>query len=410
MPDGKGTIEYVGKIQLDASELMKVLGMGGVAAPGGGGAGAGGPTTSGDLKTQENIKKGMDKAHKDPSFMSIFKPLVALEGLKALVSNSRVANAYLGGMGKMFSAAIDLLLLPFTPIFNLLMVGLSKLIGWLIDSGVLEWVAEGVEKLVDLMGGFVSWVKLLFTDPVEAFKQAFKWIWSQIKAFFKDPLGSLKNIAQVAVAGAGVLGAAALMPGIGGPIRAGIGAAVGGLAGLLGFGRGRGAPAGPVAFPNLARAGGGAAAARGGMGGGMMMGRMGRFLGGGALIGGGLIGGQLLGQQGGMLGTLGRVGGMGAMGAGIGTMFAPGLGTAIGGAAGLGVGALDQALLGGKIGRFLGMGGGGGGAGGGKTAETIKNIGTQNITMNIYVQDKEMAKEIMEKADEEMTASAEAGV
>ena len=57
------------------------------------------------------------------------------------------------------------------------------------------------------------------------------------------------------------------------------------------------------------------------------------------------------------------------------------------------------------------MGGGkGGGGGGGKQAETIKNIGTQNITMNIYVKDKEMAKEIMEKADEEMTASAEAGV
>lgn len=399
MPQGQGQVEYVGKIQLDASELMRLLGLGGGAPGRGGGAAAAGPETGDDLKTQQNIQKGTAKAHKDPSFMSIFKPLVALEGLKALVSNSRVANAYLGGMGKMFSAAIDLLLLPFVPIFNLLMVGLSKLIGWLIDSGVLEWVAEGVEKLVDLFGGFVRWIGTLFTDPAKAFKEALGWLWEQVKAFFRDPLGSLKNIAQIGVAGAGVLGAAAMMPVIGGPIRAGIGAAAGGLAGMLGFGRGK-APA--AAAPGMAPVPAGR---------GMRMGGMGRMLGGGALMAGGLLGGQALGGQGGAVGTMGRIGGMGMMGAGAGLMFGGPMGAAVGGGIGLGVGALDQALLGGKIGGFLGMGGGkGGGGGGGKQAETIKNIGTQNITMNIYVKDKEMAKEIMEKADEEMTASAEAGI
>ncbi|KKM81470.1 hypothetical protein LCGC14_1329540, partial [marine sediment metagenome] len=341
------------------------------------------------------------KAHKDPSFMSIFKPLVALEGVKALVSNSRVANAYLGGMGKMFTAAIDLLLLPFTPIFNLLLVAMSKLIGWLVDSGILEWVGEGVQKLVDLFGGFTSWIKLIFTDPKQAFIDALKWLWGQIKTFFSDPLGSLKRVAQLGVAGAGVLGAAAMMPIIGGPIRAGIGAAVGGLGGMLGFGKGGGGGKGPVMFPNLAGAGG-----RGGS----RMGGMGRMLGGGAMLGGGMLMGNLLGRQGGAVGTMGRIGGMGMMGAGAGMMAGGPLGALVGGGVGLGVGALDQGLLGGKIGKFLGMGGGGGGGGGGgKVAETIKNIGTQNITMNVYVQDKEMAKEIVANIDEQMTASAEAG-
>ena len=396
MATGQGAVELIGKIQIDASELMRVLGMGGAGGGGGMAAGAGGPTTSGDVKTQENIRKGMGKAHKDPSFMSIFKPLVALEGVKALVSNSRVANAYLGGMGKMFSAAIDLLLLPFTPIFNLLLVAMSKLIGWLVDSGVLEWVGEGVQKLVDLFGGFTSWIKLIFTDPKQAFLDALKWLWGQIKTFFKDPLGSLKRVAQLGVAGAGVLGAAALMPVIGGPIRAGIGAAAGGLGGMLGFGRGR-------AAGGAAQAAGGAA--RGGFMGGMGM----RMLGGGAMLGGGMLMGNLLGKQGGAVGTMGRIGGMGMMGAGAGMMMGGPMGALVGGGLGLGVGALDQGLLGGKIGKFLGMGGGGGGQQGGKVAENIKNIGTQNNTVNVYVQDKEMAKEIIANIDEQMTASAEAG-
>lgn len=357
-------------------------------------AGGGGAATSGDLKQQENIQKGMRKAHKDPSFMSIFKPLVALEGLKALVSNSRVANAYLGGMGKMFSAAIDLLLLPFTPLFNLLMVAMSKLIGWLIDSGVLEWVAEGVDKLVNLMGGFVNWIKVMFTDPVEGFKQALGWLWDRIKEFFGNPKEWFKNAAQLAVAGAGVLGAAAMMPVVGGPIRAGIGAAVGGLGGLLGFGGGKGdKPPSP-----------------GGGGGGFRMGGMGRMLGGGALMAGGLGLGMIGGQQGGAAGTASRIGGMGMMGAGAGLMVGGPMGALVGGGLGLGVGALDQGLLGGKIGKFMGMGGGGGGGGGGgDVTGDIKNIGTQNITMNVYVKDKEMAKEIIKNIDEQMTASAEAG-
>ena len=394
MAAGQGSIEYIGKIQLDASELMRVLGMGGGGGGGGGMAsGSGGATGAGDLKQQENIKKGVVKAHKDPSFMSIFKPLVALEGLKALVVNSRVANAYLGGMGKMFSAAIDLLLLPFTPLFNLLMVAMSKLLGWLIDSGVLEWMAEGVDKLVDLFGGFVSWIKLVFTDPGEAFMEAVRWLADRIKEFFENPKDWIKNAAQLAVAGAGVVAGGM----IGGQM----------LAGMMGLG----------SFGPMALAGKGIGKlfgkGGGGGGGGGMPGGMGMRLGGAALGLGGFALAQTAGQQGGAMGVAGRVGGLGMMGAGIGTMFAPGIGTAIGGGLGLGLGAAQELGVPGA-GAIAGMFGAGkpkGGGGGGDTNVTgdIKNIGTQNINMNIYVQDKEMAKEIIKNVDEQATASAEAG-
>ena len=216
-----------------------------------------------------------------------------------------------------------------------------------------------------------------------------------------DVLGPLASIAKRA----------------GGVVAAGAGLAVGGqmLASMMGIGG-----VGPLALAGkmFGRGGGGGGGAAnafrgGGRGRGMRMPGMamaGRMLGGGALIGGGLLAGQALGQQGGAVGTLGRIGGMGMMGAGAGLMVGGPMGALVGGGIGLGVGALDQGLLGGKIGNFMGMGGGGGGGGGrGKVAENIKNIGTQNITMNVYVQDKEMAKEIITNIDEQMTASAEAG-
>ena len=134
-------------------------------------------------------------------------------------------------------------------------------------------------------------------------------------------------------------------------------------------------------------------------------------LGGAALGLGGFGLAQTVGQQGGALGAAGRIGGLAAMGGGAGLMFGP-MGGAIGGGIGAAVG-IGQELGIPGAGAIAGMFGAGkpkgGGGGGGKVAENIKNIGTQNITMNIYVQDKEMAKEIIEKADEQMTASAEAG-
>lgn len=408
-----GEISYIGKISLDASELMRVLGMGGGAGGGVGGGGEGGPTTASDLKTQDNIRKGTTKAHKDPGFMSIFRPLAALEGMKSLVSNSRVANAYLGGMGKMFSAAIDLLLLPFTPLFNIMMVAMSKLVAWLIDSGVLEWMAQGVDDLVGLFQGAWNTLK----DIWDAVKGVGKAIWEALPEPIRKGLEAAGKVAGDVLGPLGQLAKRA-----GGVVAAGAGMAVGGqmLMSMMGigslgplamagrgmgklFGRGGGGGGGPgnLPFGGLPGAGGGR---------GFRMGGMGRMLGGGALMAGGMGLGMVGGQQGGAVGTASRIGGMGMMGAGAGFMLGGPAGAAVGGLAGLGVGALDQGLLGGRIGKFMGMGGGGGGGGGrGGGGGPVKNIGTQNITMNVYVQDKEMAKEIIQNIDEEMTASSMAG-
>jgi len=416
MPAGQGTIEYVGKISLDASELMRVLGMGG-AGGGGMAAGGGGATTAGDMKQQENIKRGMDKAHKDPSFMSIFKPLVALEGLKSLVSNSRVANSYLGGMGKMFSAAIDLLMLPFVPIFNLLMVGLSKLIGWLIDKGVLEWMAQGVEDLLGLMSGAWNTLKSIW----DAIKGIGKAIWNALPEPIRKGLEAAGKVAADVFGPLGDLAKRA-----GGVLAAVAGLAVGGqmMAGMMGLGQ-----YGPLALGAslFGRGGGGGGGGVGGMGTGVGVGAgMGAGKGGGGgfggfggrgwglpMVAGGVALGQTAGQQGGALGAAGRIGSLGLTGAGIGTMIMPGYGTVIGAGLGLGVGAGQELGIPGmgSIAKMFGAGKPGGGGGGGTTSSgDVKNIGTQNITMNIYVKDKEMAKEIMEKVDEEMTASAEAGI
>ncbi len=430
MTAGQGSIEYVGKISLDASELMKVLGMGGGAGGGGGGAGAaGGPPTAGDLKQQQNIQKGMIKAHKDPSFMSIFKPLVALEGVKSLVANSRVANAYLGSMGKMFSAAIDLLLLPFTPIFNLLMVAMSKLIAWLIDSGVLEWIGEGVENLVKMM----DWAWNALKDIASAIANFGKMMWEAAPEWLKTGLKAiakvaekiadvlhLGDIAKTVAAGAAVLGTAAMMPIIGGPIRAGLGLAARGVGalgmGAFGMARGGGGGGGgmQMGLPGFGMGGGGGGGmmARMGLSGGRGLFGANRFVSGMGMGIGATGLNMAAGGRSDIWGSAARVGSMAGYGAMMGSPFGPmgmGIGAGVGGAVGL---AAELGVPG--AGAVTGLFGvnkpKSGGEGGTTSTGDVKNIGTQNITMNIYVKDKEMAREIMSHADEEMTASAEAGV
>ena len=389
-----GSIEFIGKVTLDASELMKALGMGGKVTGGGGGPVSG---SGSDEEQAKVIQKGMRKSYKDPSFMSIFRPLVALEGLKGLVANSRVTNAYLGGMGKMFSAAIDLLLLPFTPLFNLLMIGLSKLIGWLIDSGVLKAMGEGVQELINLFGGVAKWVaemasaivNLDFSKIGSLIVEAFKAVGKLIIDAIKDPLGAAKTVGKMALAGAGIIGLGAMMPGpVGGITRGLIGAGAGAVGGLFGLGGGKGGGKTPPIPPP---AGGGVSGGGGGRGG------MGRMMGGSLLFGGGMMLGQATGSS---------ILGMGGMGAGIGMMAGGPLGALAGAGIGAGMGLLDKKLLGGKLGGFLGMGGGGGGGGGGKTADKIVNIGTQNNSFNIKVEDPKAAKEILKDAEEKAVQSA----
>jgi hypothetical protein len=106
-----------------------------------------------------------------PTFMSIFKPVAALMGInlgiQGVLGQSRIAGTYLGAMGKMFGAAIDLLLMPFIPLFNVLMIGMSMLVKWLITSGVLEKISEGVIR-------FMNFVKNEIWPPLQELVEGIK--------------------------------------------------------------------------------------------------------------------------------------------------------------------------------------------------------------------------------------------
>jgi len=170
-----------------------------------------------------------------PTFMSIFKPVAALMGvnlgIQGILSQSRVASTYLGAMGKMFGAAIDLLLIPFIPIFNLLMVGMGMLVKWLITSGILDRISEGVLK-------FMEFVKNDIWPPLQELVEGIKEmnplkvagaIWdlgtTTIKAWMqsliKDPLETI----------AGTLATMLILQKLTGIFGGGGGPAVGGVAG-----------------------------------------------------------------------------------------------------------------------------------------------------------------------------------
>ena len=91
-----------------------------------------------------------------PSFMSIFKPLVALEMLKGmsrflsdLVRQSTVLGAFITTWMKMLVALVDMVVMPFAPLLNLFGVFMSQMMGWLARSGILEKMADWVNTLVD---------------------------------------------------------------------------------------------------------------------------------------------------------------------------------------------------------------------------------------------------------------------
>ena len=107
------------------------------------------------------------KKKTDDSSSKVLKTLYSLEKFaSASLRNSDVMKAYTGAMGKTFGAAMNLLLLPFMPLFNLLLLFMNKMIVWLVTSGVLDKmlqasqsIARGVERLFDLWENF-SWSKL----------------------------------------------------------------------------------------------------------------------------------------------------------------------------------------------------------------------------------------------------------
>ena len=102
------------------------------------------------------------KTSKDPDGSKTLKTLAStVTGITSLVRYSQIASTYQKAMGKVFGAAIDLLLLPFTPIFNVLLVLMNRFIVWLITSGLLEsiWKASSTiaDYIIRLFDWFASW-------------------------------------------------------------------------------------------------------------------------------------------------------------------------------------------------------------------------------------------------------------
>lgn len=344
-------------------------GGGGSSVGGGGGSNAdlcaclerllgGQPGSQGAQQQKEVFKQGMVNSYKDPSFMSIFRPLLALEGLTSMVRNSSIANTYLGAMGKVFSAAMDMLLLPFTPFLSGLLILMAKL---------LPTIMKISDFISSAMGSFVDWIKKLagdFGKIWDALKDPSKWFTTLpglIVQGIKDFFGgfNLKNLAG----GAAMVGGVA----VGSQILAGML----GVPGIGGLSLGGKLLSKTWVGGTAADTAAGTAGTAGGL---SMFGKLG-------VAGLGLAGMGLSTQWaathkglGNDLGSLGTDVLSGAtFGAMAGSMIpVPGVGTATGAiAGGLGGAALWGAA---KLGLFGGGGGGGGGGG-------VSNSGSGNITM-----------------------------
>lgn len=182
-----------------ASQISAIFGTGGKAGTAGGGAvTAGGPAGG----------------TSNPSFLSIFKPLAALDAIKAgisfIVKNSSVANSYLGVMGKMFGAAIDLLLIPFIPIFNLLLVGMGKLVEWLAKDEVQEFLSRLANGLVQKAEQLWAVVKDVYNILNGVIHGDLDKVWGSIKDLGGDLWKLLTNGSPLVLAVAAIATALAV--------------------------------------------------------------------------------------------------------------------------------------------------------------------------------------------------------
>lgn len=287
--------------------------------------------------------------------------------LKTMVANSQVLNAYQSAMGKTFGAVMDMLMLPLTPIFNLILVGLNKLVIWLISSGVLKKIQNVMEQVAKNIESVAKFFYNLFRHIIKGeWKEAAHMIVQGIKDAIGGIFGSKTKMAAAALTPSMALAAGGFMLGgpalaakgfmlplalAGKPLGAGIGwgwsKTGGALWNKFGWGGGGGTP--PIVPPG----GGGGA---GGLG--MPMGGAGMFgnvtMGSLAIAGGVAIAGQALGW--GIEKAFDKAGHGDSKWANIGGSAARwgGAGAAIGGALGAGVFSIPGAAIGGAIGATLG--------------------------------------------------------
>lgn len=368
-------LDFLGQFkqgQLDFSGQF--AGGGGGAGDGAGGGSRGLFPDGGRDDVTDATFKGVKKAQRDPSFMSIFKPIAALsvieKTLGGVLARSTVANTYLGAMGKMFGAAIDMLLLPLTPIFNLIMVVMSKLLQWLVTSGILQKLYEVFSRAAEYLRGILDWIAQVWTalkefDLGKLAKLIIEGVVNAVKTAVKDPMGALAAVGTVA--GIGLM--ASKLPLVGGIF----GGAAGGLGGLGARG----------------------AAGLGGMAGGGALAGLGIAAAG---VGGGYLGytGIQESREGSWMGVGKSAAGGALLGGAVGSVV-PGIGTGVGAAAG--------GLIGGGLGlagKFGLLGGGGEQAGGAQSIENVGNVA--NISIEITdtegMDEERLSSEIQTRLDE----------
>lgn len=94
-----------------------------------------------------------------------------------LLQNSKILNTYAQSFGKVFSAALDMLLMPFIPVLNLMLAGVMKLVAWLITSGYLERMSAYVNTvMVPLMEAAGQQLRLVW-DLMNNSADPSKWDW-----------------------------------------------------------------------------------------------------------------------------------------------------------------------------------------------------------------------------------------
>lgn len=152
---------------LDTEDLRRLLNQGvpvgkGTGKPGGPATSSGsapGPAPGGGPPSKPPGPTKPVKVEAGMSFVSMLKPAAALMGINAgvqgILKQSTITSTYLGSMGKTFAAALDILMAPFTPIFNLLLVLMMKLYEPL--RGFADWIGSWTSPLSKgNIGGFIK--------------------------------------------------------------------------------------------------------------------------------------------------------------------------------------------------------------------------------------------------------------
>jgi hypothetical protein len=215
---------------LDPSDMQRFLA---AAAPGGGGFGgppAGGFTTTG----------GGGAAHTDPSFMSIFKPLAALEiikgGIAQLVASSQVMGSYLDAGRKIVGAFADLLMAALSPFINVGLMFMTTLLSAFVSSGLFQkllawsqamskdmakWINDHapqieafVKSAVEVAGKIFSVVGDVGGQIISKFVALHEWFDNHLGGF-GDWMGKIMVVLAAIAVGVGVSKGLGMLPGLG---------------------------------------------------------------------------------------------------------------------------------------------------------------------------------------------------